>query len=49
MEYQKNGLGTVMMNDFLSKYEGFGRRILTTELDKEAYFGIIVVIFMLGI
>ena len=37
-KYQKSGLGTMMMNDFLSKYEGFGRRILTTELDKEVYY-----------
>ena len=39
-KYQKSGLGTMMMNDFLSKYEGFGRRILTTELDKEVYYNI---------
>ncbi len=27
-----------MMNDFMKKFEGFGRRILTTELDKEEYY-----------
>lgn len=27
-----------MMNDFCVKYEGFGRRILSTELDKENYY-----------
>ena len=37
-KYQKTGLGTVMMNDFIKKFEGFGRRILTTELDKEEYY-----------
>lgn len=37
-EYQKMGLGKIMMNDFMKKFEGFGRRILTTELDKEEYY-----------
>ena len=37
-EYQKVGLGKIMMNDFMKKFEGFGRRILTTELDKEQYY-----------
>lgn len=37
-EYQKQGLGKIMMNDFCKKYEGFGRRILSTELDKEIYY-----------
>lgn len=37
-EYQKQGLGKIMMNDFCKKYEGFGRRILSTELDKEKYY-----------
>ena len=37
-EYQKQGLGKIMMNDFIKKYEGYGRRILTTELDKENYY-----------
>lgn len=37
-KYQRLGLGTIMMNDFMKKFEGFGRRILTTELDKEEYY-----------
>lgn len=37
-EYQKIGLGKIMMNDFMKKFEGFGRRILTTEFDKEEYY-----------
>lgn len=37
-EYQKQGLGKIMMNDFCKKYEGFGRRIVSTELDKEKYY-----------
>lgn len=37
-EYQKQGLGKMMMNDFCKRYEGFGRRILSTELDKEQYY-----------
>lgn len=36
--YQKMGLGKIMMNDFMKRFEGFGRRILTTELDKEEYY-----------
>ncbi len=36
--YQKMGLGKIMMSDFMKKFEGFGRRILTTELDKEEYY-----------
>ena len=39
-EYQKQGLGKIMMNDFIKKYEGYGRRILTTELDKENYYNV---------
>lgn len=27
-----------MMSDFCNHYKGFGRRILTTELDKEDYY-----------
>ena len=34
-EYQKQGLGKIMMNDFCKRYDGFGRRILSTELDKK--------------
>lgn len=37
-EYQKQGLGKVMMKDFCKKFEGYGRRILSTELDKEKYY-----------
>ena len=37
-DYQKTGLGTKMMRDFLRKFDGFGRRILTTELDKKEYY-----------
>ena len=36
--YQKIGLGKLMMQDFMKKFDGFGRRILTTELDKENYY-----------
>lgn len=27
-----------MMRDFLTKFDGFGRRILTTELNKKEYY-----------
>lgn len=37
-EYQRKGLGKIMMADFCKKYDGFGRRILTTEIDKEKYY-----------
>lgn len=37
-EYQKQGLGKIMMNDFCKKFDGYGRRILSTELDKEKYY-----------
>lgn len=37
-EYQKCGFGKAMMENFLEKFDGFGRRILTTELDKEEYY-----------
>ena len=37
-EYQKMGLGKTMMHDFMKKFKGFGRRVLTTELDKEEYY-----------
>ena len=37
-EYQKQGLGKIMMNDFCKKFEGYGRRILSTEFDKEKYY-----------
>ena len=44
-EYQKQGVGKIMMNDFCKHFKGYGRRILSTELDKEKYynkFGFIV-------
>ena len=37
-EYQKQGLGTILVNDFLGKFKCFGRRIVTTELDKEKFY-----------
>ena len=37
-DYQKRGLGKIMMQDFLKKFDDFGRRILTTELDKEEFY-----------
>lgn len=37
-KYQKSGLGSIMMNDFCKKFKGYGRRILTTELDKEKFY-----------
>lgn len=37
-KYQKMGLGKQMMNDFLSTFEGFGRKILTTGHDKEEFY-----------
>ena len=37
-EYQKQGIGKVLMNDFCKQYEGYGRRIVSTELDKEEYY-----------
>lgn len=37
-EYQNKGLGKIMMNDFCSKFAGYGRRILTTDLDKEKFY-----------
>lgn len=37
-KYQKQGLGKRMMENFLKKFDGFGRRILTTEIDKQKYY-----------
>ena len=37
-EYQKQGVGKIMMNDFCKHFRGYGRRILSTELDKEKYY-----------
>jgi predicted N-acetyltransferase YhbS len=44
-EYQKQGVGKIMMKDFCEHFKGYRRRILSTELDKEKYynkFGFIV-------
>lgn len=35
---QKQGIGTNLMKKVCEHYKGFGRRILTTELDKEKYY-----------
>lgn len=37
-EYQNMGLGKIMLDDFSKTFEGFGRRILTTESDKEKFY-----------
>ena len=37
-EYQNQGVGKIMMNDFCKHFKGYGRRILSTELDKEKYY-----------
>ena len=37
-EFQKSGLGSMMMEDFCKRFEGYGRRILSTELDKEKFY-----------
>lgn len=37
-EFQKQKIGTQLMNKVLEHYKGFGRRILSTELDKEKYY-----------
>jgi ribosomal protein S18 acetylase RimI-like enzyme len=37
-EYQNQGVGRIMMNDFCKHFKGYGRRILSTEIDKEAYY-----------
>ena len=37
-EYQNKGVGKIMMNDFCKHFKGYGRRILSTELDKEKYY-----------
>ena len=37
-EYQKQGVGKIMMNDFCKHFKGYWRRILSTELDKEKYY-----------
>ena len=37
-EYQKKKIGTTLINQVLEYYKGFGRRILSTEIDKEEYY-----------
>ena len=37
-EYQNQGVGKIMMKDFCKHFKGYGRRILSTELDKEKYY-----------
>ena len=37
-EYQKNKIGSYLMNKICEHYKGFGRRILSTELDKEKFY-----------
>lgn len=37
-EYQRRQLGTQLMNKVCDHYKGFGRRILSTEIDKEKYY-----------
>ena len=37
-EYQNKGVGKIMMKDFCKHFKGYGRRILSTEIDKEAYY-----------
>lgn len=37
-DYQKSGLGSIMMNDFCEEFRGYGRRILTTDWDKEKFY-----------
>lgn len=36
--FQKQQIGTILMNKICEHYKGFGRRILSTELDKEKYY-----------
>ena len=36
--FQKQGIGTKLMEKICEHYKGFGRRILSTELDKENYY-----------
>ena len=36
--FQKQQIGTTLMNKICEHYKGFGRRILSTELDKEKYY-----------
>ncbi len=45
-EYQREVLGKVMMDDFCKKFDDYGRRILSTELDKENIIINLVLILM---
>ena len=37
-EFQKNKIGTELMNRICKHYKGFGRRMVSTELDKEEFY-----------
>ena len=37
-EYQKQGIGKILLTDFCKKFEGFGRRIVSSEIDKEEFY-----------
>ena len=37
-EYQKRGIGKILLTDFCKKFEGYGRRIVSTEIDKEEFY-----------
>lgn len=37
-EYQKQKLGKELVNKMLDHYKGFGRRIVSTEIDKEEFY-----------
>lgn len=37
-EFQKNYIGTELMNRICKYYKGFGRRMVSTELDKEKFY-----------
>jgi len=37
-EYQRMGLGKKLVDGFCKRYEGIGRRLLTTGLDKEEFY-----------
>lgn len=37
-DFQKQKIGTFLMNKVCEHYKGFGRRILTTEIDKKEYY-----------
>ena len=37
-KFQKNNIGTELMSRICKYYKGFGRRIVSTELDKEKFY-----------